>query len=137
MGAAAAIEIRKPVDASDILATKSLTFAREEVIRLRTELGHLANLYKIEILSMDASDLVLGNNEDDDFHRCVEYISHIRQCLQLNTQTSKRRNRAYPTPWENEKKDLYDDEPYDDALDTSECSRDFDPRNSVLSEDDR
>ena len=45
MGASVSVsmkaELEKPVDASDIRAT-NLNFAREEVIRLRLELGDLA-----------------------------------------------------------------------------------------------
>lgn len=93
MGATASIELEKPVDASDILATNSLDFAKSEVIRLRRELGHLAASYGVEILSYDASDIVLGRNDDDDFHRCVREIAHIRGCLQLNTAQASRRGR--------------------------------------------
>ena len=44
----------------------------------------------------DASDIVLGDDEKADFDRCVDEVAHIRRCLQLSTQSSKRRNR-YPT----------------------------------------
>lgn len=101
MGAVASVETKKPTDASDILASKSLDFAKSEIIRLRQELGHLAHLYGMEILSLDASDLVLGENQDEDFMRCVQEISHIRRCLQLNTQTSIRsERRKYAKPIE-------------------------------------
>jgi hypothetical protein len=93
MGATASIELEKPVDASDILASNSLDFAKSEVIRLRRELGHLAAAYGVEILSYDASDIVLGRSDDDDFHRCVREIAHIRACLQLNTAQAARRGR--------------------------------------------
>ncbi len=93
MGATASIELEKPVDASDILASDSLEFAKSEVVRLRRELGHLAAAYGVELLSYDASDIVLGRSDDDDFHRCVKEIAHIRACLQLNTAQSSRRNR--------------------------------------------
>ena len=44
MGAAVTIELNKPIDASDIRASNNLLVARNEVIRLRKELGHLASL---------------------------------------------------------------------------------------------
>jgi hypothetical protein len=91
MGAAATVEIQKPPDASDIVATQSLDFARAEIMRLRKELGHLAQSFNMTVLSMDASDLVLGLDEEEDFMRCVKEISHIRKCLLLNTQASIRR----------------------------------------------
>jgi hypothetical protein len=93
MGAAAAVELEKPPDASDILGSGSLDFAKTEVIRLRKDLGHLADRYGIEAVVYDASDIVQGDNEQEDFMRCVREVAHIRQCLRLNTQTSKRRLR--------------------------------------------
>jgi uncharacterized protein YigA (DUF484 family) len=98
MGAAAAVELTKPKDASDIAEMRDLEFARSEIIRLRSELGHLASAYGMNSsMIMDASDLVKGVDEDEDFHRCVAEISHIRQCLQLNTLSTQRqqRNRSY------------------------------------------
>lgn len=97
MGAAVTVELTKPTDASDISQTNDLTFARNEIIRLRKELGHLAQAYGVNVLSYDASDIVLGENEEEDFQRCVREIAHIRQCLRLNTQQSMRqqRNRSY------------------------------------------
>ncbi len=94
MGATASIELQKPSDASDILATDNLDFAKSEVIRLRKDLGHLAEKYGVTILSYDASDIVYGKDDVEDFHRCVREVSHIRQCLLLNTQSSKRRERG-------------------------------------------
>jgi hypothetical protein len=101
MGAAASlinVELTKPADASDIRDQGSLEFAKSEVVRLRGELGHLARAYGVEILSFDASDLVLGDNDEEDFQRCVREIAHVRQCLRLNTQQSVRsqRTRNYP-----------------------------------------
>ncbi len=126
MGAAAAVEVQKPVDASDILATNDLEFAKSEVIRLRKELGHFASAYGQEILSMDASDLVFGRDLDADFARCVEYVSHIRKCLQLNTQSSKRQSRRAYQHWE------------DSKIDSSDVGgRDIDSESSDESEDDR
>jgi hypothetical protein len=98
MGAAAAVELTKPKDASDIAETEDLAYARSEIIRLRSELGHLASAYGMNSsMVMDASDLIKGVDEDEDFHRCVAEISHIRQCLQLNTLSNQRqqRNRSY------------------------------------------
>lgn len=126
MGAAAAVEVQKPVDASDILATNDLEFAKSEVIRLRKELGHLASAYGQEILSMDASDLVFGRDLDADFARCVEYVSHIRKCLQLNTQSSKRQSRRAYQHWDESK------------LESSDLGgREIDSESSDESEDDR
>lgn len=126
MGAAAAVEVQKPVDASDILATNDLEFAKSEVIRLRKELGHLASAYGQEILSMDASDLVFGRDLDADFARCVEYVSHIRKCLQLNTQSSKRQSRRAYQHWDESK------------LESSDVGgREIDSESSDESEDDR
>eukprot|EP01038_Epipyxis_sp_PR26KG_P010656 gene10656-14311_t len=94
MGATASIELQKPPDASDILESNSLEFAKSEIIRLRKELGHLAGEYKMDnMLLYDASDLVHGMDEKRDFQRCVEEIRHIRSCLRLSTQSSIRRLR--------------------------------------------
>jgi hypothetical protein len=41
MGAAATIEMRKPADGSDV-REGGCAFAKSELIRLRTELGHMA-----------------------------------------------------------------------------------------------
>ncbi len=97
MGAAASVEVTKPLDASDVRATGSLEFARGEVVRLRAELGHLAKLAGIEIIVYDASDIVLGVNQEEDFERCVQELSHIRTLLRLHTQSDKRRARSYQT----------------------------------------
>lgn len=97
MGASASVELTKPVDASDIKQSGNFEFAREEVIRLRKELGHLAKDFGINIVIEDASDIVLGISVEDDFDRCIKEISHIRRCLQLSTQTSKRQKRKYST----------------------------------------
>ncbi len=97
MGAAASVEVTKPLDASDVRATGSLEFAKGEVMRLRSELGHLAKMAGIEIIVYDASDIVLGVNEAEDFERCVQELSHIRTLLRLHTQSDKRRARSYQT----------------------------------------
>ncbi len=95
MGAAAAVEMNKPCDASEIRASASLETAKHEIIRLRGLLGHLAKDYGIEAVVYDASDIVLGENDMEDFERCLNEISHIRNCLKLNTQDSKRVDRKY------------------------------------------
>lgn len=95
MGAAASVELSKPVDASDIQSTNDLVYASAEVIRLRTSLGHLAKLAGIDAVVFDASDILLGVNQDEDFQRCVQEIAHIRRCLQLHTQSSRRKTRLY------------------------------------------
>lgn len=122
MGAAAAVEVQKPVDASDISATRSsgIEFARSEVIRLRKELGQYASSYGIDLLTVDASDLILGENEDEDFARLVDYIAHIRKCLQLNTQISKRESRQGYRKYE-ETKIRFDD--MEDEGENSGCSK--------------
>jgi hypothetical protein len=122
MGAAAAIEREKPVDASDILRTGDLNFAKAEVIRLRRDLGHLAADYGVEILSMDASDLIFGEDSEADFQRCIEYVSHIRKCLQLNTQKSRRQNRRQYHQWQDEELDLKEAEGKDSDSSSDEES---------------
>lgn len=99
MGAAVFLELNKPADASDIIQTRNLDCAKLEIVRLRQNLGHLADQYGMTVLSLDASDLVHGINEAEDFTRCIEEIKHIRSCLRLNTQASKRRTPA-PLPKE-------------------------------------
>eukprot|EP01039_Chlorochromonas_danica_P004513 gene4513-4949_t len=122
MGAAVAVEIKKPPDASDILETHNLAFARSEIVRLRRELGHLAASYGMEVVSLDASDLVLGENEEEDFMRCVNEISHIRRCLQLHTQTHIRQGRrGYNKPVITESDGVTNgDDAVDDNGDSSE-----------------
>jgi hypothetical protein len=107
MGSAASFEMSKPVDANDILKSQSLPFAKSEVIRLRGCLGHLARLAGIDVVVYDASDIVLGMNDQEDFHRCVQEVSHIRQCLRLHTQVSRRRGRPI-TATEEKERDLTD-----------------------------
>eukprot|EP01035_Chromulina_nebulosa_P020431 gene20431-26512_t len=70
MGAAASIELNKPLDASDIEVTQNLEFAGNEVKRLRAALGHLAKLAGIDVVVYDASDILLGENDKEDFERC-------------------------------------------------------------------
>lgn len=94
MGAAVTIELQKPVDASDIRASGSLSVARAEITRLRSTLGHLAkNVPGFHEICYDASDLCLGDDEQEDFERCVEGIAHIRRALQLSTNRSRRESR--------------------------------------------
>eukprot|EP00601_Ochromonadales_sp_CCMP2298_P036619 CAMPEP_0173359244 /NCGR_PEP_ID=MMETSP1144-20121109/19925_1 /TAXON_ID=483371 /ORGANISM="non described non described, Strain CCMP2298" /LENGTH=191 /DNA_ID=CAMNT_0014308467 /DNA_START=46 /DNA_END=621 /DNA_ORIENTATION=- len=80
MGAAAAVDLGKPIDGSDIISNGTLDYARSEIIHLRTELGHLAQKYGMEVMPIDASDLISGNNEKDDFDRVVREVVHIRAC---------------------------------------------------------
>ena len=93
MGAAVTIELTKPSDARDIRESGSLAYAKNEIMRLRSELGYLAQQYGMQIMPADASDLILGYDDDDDFERIIAEICHIRACLRLNTQSSKRRSR--------------------------------------------
>lgn len=95
MGAAVGVEINKPVDASEIRESCSVAVAKAEIIRLRTLLGHLAQANGFEPVCLDASDLVTGVDDLADFERCVKEIAHIRRCLQLNTQNSRRVDRKY------------------------------------------
>lgn len=92
------VELNKPVDGSDILASESLLVARDEVVRLRLLLGHLAKENGFTEVVYDASDLVKGVSEKEDFTRCLEEIIHIRKCLQLSTQTTKRKERMNMLP---------------------------------------
>lgn len=94
MGAAASFECQRPVDASDIRQSESVDVALAEVIRLRKMLGHLAKDNGFAEVVYDGSDLVLGINEMEDFERCVTEVAHIRSCLQLATQNSRRRTRG-------------------------------------------
>ena len=93
MGTAASIESVKPADASDIIDA-GFFVAKNEIIRLRNELGHLAVTGGFGVVVMDASDICLGVNEDEDFERCVKEIIHIRSALRLSTQTSRRKTRV-------------------------------------------
>jgi hypothetical protein len=97
MGAAASIEMQKPTDASDISSTRSLVVAKNEVIRLRELLGQYAKDAGFTEVIYDASDLVLGEDEQDDFDRCVDEIIHIRTALQMSTQKSRRQTRVQMT----------------------------------------
>lgn len=93
MGAAVGVEASKPVDASDIRESLSVEVARAEVVRLRAALGHLAHDAGFSEVVFDASDLVKGLDETEDFKRCVDEVVHIRSCLQLATQSFKRKSR--------------------------------------------
>jgi hypothetical protein len=94
MGAAASIELKKPADASDIRELNSFSFAKSEVCRLRRDLGHLAKEHNVQTaLDEDASDIVFGDNEDEDYERCIREIVHIRGCLRLSTQGARRKTR--------------------------------------------
>jgi hypothetical protein len=118
MGAAVSIEMEKPVDASDVYCTGSLPTARGEVIRLREKLGHLAKQAGFCDVVYDASDLVLGEKESEDFDRCIAEIVHIRSALKLSTQSSRRQTRTgfsgkYSVPTSYDTK--YDDDGKSDA----------------------
>ena len=93
MGAAASIESQKPVDASDIQA-QGFEAAKAEIIRLRRALGHLSEQNGFGIVVIDASDICLNENQQEDFERCLKEIIHIRSALRLSTQSSRRRSRA-------------------------------------------
>jgi hypothetical protein len=96
MGAAVSVEATKPQDASDVRATGDLEYAKSEVVRLRNELGHLAKLAGVtDAIVLDASDIVLGQNKDEDFGRCCDELAHIRSLLRLHTQNNKRKARSY------------------------------------------
>ena len=94
MGAAASIECRNPIDASDVGG--SLATAKAELVRVRGVLGHLAKDYGVNSVCYDASDVVHGEDEEVDRVRCIRELTHIRQLLNLNTQSSLRRGRSYP-----------------------------------------
>lgn len=99
MGAAASVECERPADASEIRATGSVDVALGEVVRLRKLLGHLAKDAGFAEVVYDGSDLVLGENEMEDFARCVAEVAHIRSALRLATQNSRRRARGtYAVP---------------------------------------
>jgi hypothetical protein len=108
MGAAAGVEINKPTDASDISATGNLEFARGEVMRLRNMLGQYARDAGFSEVIYDASDLVLGENEEEDFERCIDEIIHIRTACRMATQKSRRQTRGHVAPV------VFDDSKYDD-----------------------
>ena len=127
MGAAAAIECRKPVDASDIIASGSLELAKQEIINLRTSLGKYATQAGFnKELVMDASDLVLGEVEDEDFNRCVAEIIHIRSCLRLSTQGARRQTRGTLTNNPSFHSERKSDVDYDDKEDDDDSSDDSD-----------
>lgn len=98
MGAAASIESMKPADASDVRKSGSLDYARSELVQLRANLGKYALQagFSGEVV-YDASDICLGENDEEDFDRCISEISHIRQCLKLSTQGSRRATRSIIT----------------------------------------
>lgn len=90
--------MNKPIDASDIRSSGSVHVAKEEVMRLRLLLGHLAKDAGFAEVIYDASDCVKGVNDNEDFERCVNEIIHIRNCLQLSTQANRRKARAAQIP---------------------------------------
>eukprot|EP00603_Paraphysomonas_imperforata_P009316 CAMPEP_0114414166 /NCGR_PEP_ID=MMETSP0103-20121206/1243_1 /TAXON_ID=37642 ORGANISM="Paraphysomonas imperforata, Strain PA2" /NCGR_SAMPLE_ID=MMETSP0103 /ASSEMBLY_ACC=CAM_ASM_000201 /LENGTH=125 /DNA_ID=CAMNT_0001582289 /DNA_START=137 /DNA_END=514 /DNA_ORIENTATION=+ len=119
MGAAASVEMNKPADASDIASANSLDIARDEVIRLRGALGHFARQAGFNEVVYDASDLVLGEDSDKDFKRCVDEVIFIRSALRLSTQKATRSRRALMTNIEEKKWDAKDDEDYASDDDSS------------------
>jgi len=124
MGGAVSVELNKPVDASDITESQSVEVAKCEVIRLRAALGHLAKAAGFAEVVYDASDLVHGMDELEDFNRCVAEIVHIRSALRLSTQGSKRKTRVGYTPtaksFFDEKEDDEDEEEEDEDSDDDE-----------------
>eukprot|EP01032_Pedospumella_encystans_P023950 gene23950-27103_t len=58
MGAAVTIELSKPADASDVASTNSLEFATNEIVRLRSDLGYLAQRYGMQVMPNNADDLI-------------------------------------------------------------------------------
>ena len=118
MGAAVGVELAKPVDASDITENGTLELAKNEVIRLRLSLGHLAKGAGFADVIYDASDLVLNEGDTQaDFDRCVNEVKHIRQALRLSTAGGKRRERAAALP-----PTLFSFAPADDEEDGSSSS---------------
>ena len=79
MGAAVGIELQKPLDASDIRESGSLDIARGEVMKLRASLGKYAASAGFAEVVFDASDLVQGIDETEDFERCIAEVAHIRR----------------------------------------------------------
>jgi hypothetical protein len=122
MGAAASVEMNKPPDACDISSTNSLQVARDEVIRLRAALGHFARQAGFNDVVYDASDLVLGEDEDRDFQRCVDEIVFIRSALRLSTQKATRSRRAVMTNIEEKRWDSKEDDDYESNDDSSSGS---------------
>jgi hypothetical protein len=125
MGSAVSVELEKPADASDIRGSNSLPVARNEVIRLRHALGHLAKDAGFAEVVYDASDLCLGEDEEEDFKRCCDEISYIRRALRLSTQSEKRRARvavAPPTFFDEEPLGEIDDEDSDSDEEVTEAA---------------
>ena len=69
--------------------------SKGELIRLRHLLGHLAAQAGFDAVVLDASDVVLGEDESEDHARCCDAVRHIRSALRLSTQSSKRVARSY------------------------------------------
>lgn len=124
MGAAASFESQRPVDASDIRESGSVDVALAEVVKLRDMLGHLAKANGFADVVYDGSDLVLGLSEEEDFERCVQEIAHIRSCLRLSTQNSKRQGRQYERP-------VFEPESEHES-ESSSSSQDSSPRDSEV-----
>ena len=127
MGASASIEALKPVDASDIRSTNDLGYARDQIVHLRASLGKYALQagFKDEVV-YDASDLCQGVDEAEDFNRCISEIAHIRQCLKLSTQRSRRATRPALSSMESENLDIIANEGKSDLESGSDSEDDGD-----------
>ena len=95
MGAAASIEMQKPLDASDVSHT--LETSKNEVIRLRELLGQYARQAGFNEVVYDASDIAPGIDHHEEHERCVEEVIYIRRALRLSTQKATRSRRALMT----------------------------------------
>jgi len=95
MGAAVSVEIGRPADGSDMT---TFELARDELLRLRQSLGHLAKDNGFAEVVYDGSDLIHSMDVQQDFERCKAEVVHIRACLRLSTQNAKRRARPDYTP---------------------------------------
>lgn len=126
MGAAASVEMNKPADASDIATTNSLQVAKDEVIRLRGALGHFARQAGFNEVIYDASDLVIGDDDEKDFQRCVDEIIYVRSALRLSTMKQTRSRRAVMTNIEEKRWEAKNDDEYESNDDDSSTSSDSD-----------
>jgi hypothetical protein len=129
MGAAVSVEIGRPADGSDMT---TFELARDELLRLRQSLGHLAKDNGFAEVVYDGSDLIHGMDDQQDFDRCKAEVVHIRACLRLSTQNAKRRARPdyAPTSFFDTEADDNEDEDEDDS-----DEEDVELENSLGSED--
>ena len=107
------VELQRPVDGSDLPTLKE---ARDELLRLRQTLGHLAQDNGFAEVVYDGSDLIKGVDEEADYERCKAEVVHIRACLRLSTQNARRRARPdyAPTSFFDVADDEDEDEDEDD-----------------------